>query len=182
MMKRFLKSITSITLAIAISFPIPAHSMGTGNQYLDAQSGLSYTVYSPKNTLGFKESSFKLLKCASVGDDWIAVSFKSGKKLLEIYQNRFDLRCSDPGLSKRLKDIKIGASVAKVFVYCDPTNVSKHKKCNEADIKSVGGYLLFTAPGASNLKRTFIQVQGTGGVTYAELLRVAKSLTPINAK
>lgn len=168
--------LATVALILCQSVLMNAHAMGNGNQYLDAQTGLTYTVYAPTETLGFNQSSFKLLACATPGDEWIALTLASGKKKIEIYETGFDQHCSDAGIAKQLANVKIGTSAAKAFVYCDPSDQKKFNSCTSSDIKNVGGYLLITAPASPHLKRTSIQVQGTGGVTFDELVKVAKSL------
>ncbi|MEY4967651.1 MAG: hypothetical protein RIQ73_350, partial [Actinomycetota bacterium] len=64
---------------------------------------------------------------------------------------------------------------------CDPTKPAAANKCTTADIARVGGYLIFTNKAAKDLKRTEIQVQVIGGITYAQLLTVAKSLKIVKA-
>lgn len=55
-------------------------------------------------------------------------------------------------------------------------NAKAFKACTSADIARVGGYLMFTSKAKKNLKATEIQVQGVGGITYAQLMAVAKAL------
>jgi uncharacterized membrane-anchored protein len=49
------------------------------------------------------------------------------------------------------------------------------------DIARVGGYLIFTTKAVKPYWATEIQVQGIGGITYAQLLSVAKSLKSVKA-
>lgn len=183
MFKKFAAALLVLQISLQMLGWQPALAMGSGNPFVDAQTGLTYVVYQPTNTLGIKLSEFKLLPCATTGDQWVAAIYgpakATGKKKLEIYETRFDQKCSNPGLSKELLSVKIAKVTAKVYVYCDPSDQKKFKACSKADIAKVGGYLLFTTATESklkNLKRTSIQVQGTGGITYEQLLLVANSL------
>ena len=90
--------------------------------------------------------------------------------------------CSDPGLSVKLAGIKVNGIKAEVHVYCDPINATAAKKCSTTDVAKVGGYLMFTLPGYYGMKSTNMQVQGVGGITYAQLVAVARSMTPASTK
>ncbi|MCX6456670.1 MAG: hypothetical protein NTV90_03580 [Actinobacteria bacterium] len=168
----------SLVLLVATSLLLipDAYAMGSGDKYQDAQVGLNYTVYKPSELAGFKTTSFKLIDCGMGREQWIAVKLGSGKKFIEIYESMSGKPCSDPGLSKKLPSVKINSITAQTHVYCDASNAAAFKKCTTADITKVGGYLMFTAKALPNLKPTQIQVQGVGGVTYKQLVAVAKGL------
>ena len=168
----------AIVTALAISTS-SAHAMGSGDKFQDAQTGLSYIVYKPIDTAGLKLNSVKLIDCGAGLEQWVAVKYGSGKKFIEIYQNMSGKPCSDPGLSKKLANVKLNSATSQVHVYCDPSKPSAFKKCTTADIAKVGGYLMFMATNKLGMKATQIQVQGVGGITYKELLAVAKSLKPM---
>jgi hypothetical protein len=172
----------SIAVALCIVFLsiVPAIAMGSGDKYSDAQTGLTYTVYKPSNTLGLSGSDFQLLSCGESEEEWIYAKYGGTVRYIEIMQTMAGVKCSDPGLSKQLKNVKINGVSAKLFVFCDPTKTASAAKCNTEDIARVGGYLIFTNKAAKNLNRTEIQVQVLGGITYAQLLKVAKSLKAIS--
>ena len=156
-----------------------AQAMSLGDYFQNAQTRLSYVVYKPSDTAGLKLTSFKMLECGAGLEKWVAVKYGSGKKFIEVYQNMSGKPCSDPGLSKKLTNVKINTATAQVRVYCDPSKPAIFKKCKTSDIAKVGGYLMFTATNKVNMKATQIQVQGVGGITYKQLLAVAKSLKPM---
>ena len=56
-----------------------------------------------------------------------------------------------------------------------------YKRCGTEDIARVGGYLIYTTKALKGFEATEIQVQGIGGITYAQLLSVAKSLKTVKA-
>ncbi len=171
-------SFLSICLMTFLFFT-SASAMGSGNAYIDAQTGLTYSLYKPTNTLGLTTSTFQLLVCGGGGEEWTYSSFSKGKKKLEIMQTMAGQHCSDPGLSVRLPSVKIDSRTVSVFAYCDPTNSKQTKTCSTKDILRFGGYLYFTAPGKFGMKPTSIQVQGSGGITYSQLIQIARSLTPV---
>jgi hypothetical protein len=93
------------------------------------------------------------------------------------------VKCSDPGLSKYLRAAVVNGNKAKVYAYCDPTQMSlaAYKRCGIEDIGRVGGYLIYTTKAVKPYAPTEIQVQGFGGITYAQLLAVAKGLKTVKA-
>ena len=158
-------------------------AMGASDKYADAQTGLTYSVYKPSNTLGLKATKFSLLTCQPGEQDWIFVQYGGTKRYLQIMQTMGGVQCSNPGLSKYLRVALVNGNKAKVYVYCDPTQLSQtaYKRCGVEDIARVGGYLIYTTKGLKGFKATEIQVQGIGGITYAQLLSVAKGLKTVKA-
>ena len=177
-----MRKIILTCLILLTSLPANAFAMGSGDPYLDAQTGLTYSLYKPVNTLNFPQTKFKLLACGGGGEEWVYTRFGKAKKKIEVMQTMKGAHCSDPGLSIKLPSGKINGIRASLNVYCDPTNASAAKKCSSKDISRVGGYLLFRLPGYYGLKATDVQVQASGGITYSQLISVAKSLTPASTK
>lgn len=173
-----INKVLAIVTALAISTS-SAHAMGSGDKFQDAQTGLSYIVYKPSDTAGLKLTSVKFFDCGVGREQWVAVKYGSGKKFIEIFQNMSGKPCSDPGLSKKLANVKVNSATSQVHVYCDPSKPLTFKKCTTAEIAKVGGYLMFTATNKLGMKATQIQVQGVGGITYKQLLNVAKNLKPM---
>ena len=171
-------------LILITSLPTSAFAMGSGDPYLDAQTGLTYSLYKPVNILNLSQTKFQLLPCGSGGggEEWVYTRFSKAKKKIEIMQTMKGAHCSDPGLSVKLSSVKINGVSASLFAYCDPTNTSAAKKCNTKDISRVGGYLLFKLPGYYRMKATNVQVQALGGITYTQLISVARSLTPASTQ
>jgi hypothetical protein len=93
------------------------------------------------------------------------------------------VQCSNPGLSKYLRAALVNGNKAKVYAYCDPSQMSTaaYMRCGTEDIARVGGYLIYTTKALKGFEATEIQVQGIGGITYSQLLSVAKSLKTVKA-
>jgi len=170
------------SLILLTSLPASSFAMGSGDPYLDAQTGLTYSLYKPVNTLNFPQTKFQFLPCGGGEEQWIYTRFSKAKKKIEVMQTMKGTRCSDPGLSVKLSSVKINGVRASLNVYCDPTDSSASKKCSTKDISRFGGYLLFRLPGYYGLKATDVQVQASGGITYSQLISIAKSLTPASTK
>ena len=169
----------ALFLALALNIHSnSASAMGSGDPYVDAQTSLTYSLYKPVNTVGLHQVKFQLLTCGGGGEQWVYVAFAKGKKKIEIMQTMKGSHCSDPGLSVKMPSVKINGITSALHIYCDPTKPSTAKKCSTADVSKVGGYLMYNLPGYYGMKGTSVQVQATGGITYAQLIVVAKSLTP----
>ena len=173
----------TISILLALLVMAPASAMGSGDKFSDSQTGLTYSVYKPSNTLGLKATKFSLLTCQPGEEEWIFVQYGGTMRYLQIMQTMAGVKCSDPGLSKYLKSVLINGIKAKVYAYCDPTQISvaAFKRCGTEDIARVGGYLLYTTKALKGFEATEIQVQGIGGITYSQLLSVAKSLKTVKA-
>ena len=174
--KSLAKKVFSLLLAAVFALPSSAFAMGSGDKFVDAQTGLTYAVSRPVQTLGLKLTAVQLLVCAPGKEQWIYAKYGTGIKYVEIMETMAGDKCSNPGLSKSLASITINKIKTQVHVYCDPTKSAAFKKCSTADIGKVGGYLIFSTKPTKLLKGTEVQVQGMGGVTYAQLVLVAKSL------
>jgi hypothetical protein len=173
----------TIAIILALLFLAPATAVAASDKFSDSQTTLSYSVYKPSNTLGLKTSKFSLLQCLPDEQDWLFVQYGGTVRYLQIMQTMGGVKCSDPGLSKYLRAALVNGNKAKVYAYCDPTQMSlaAYKRCGIEDIGRVGGYLIYTTKAVKPYAPTEIQVQGFGGITYAQLLAVAKSLKTVKA-
>jgi len=173
----------TIAIMCALLFLAPATAVAASDKFSDSQTTLSYSVYKPSNTLGLKTSKFSLLQCLPDEQDWLFVQYGGTVRYLQIMQTMGGVKCSDPGLSKYLRAALVNGNKAKVYAYCDPTQMSlaAYKRCGTEDIARVGGYLIYTTKAVKPYASTEIQVQGFGGITYAQLLAVAKGLKTVKA-
>ena len=173
----------TIAIILALLFLAPATAVAAIDKFSDSQTTLSYSVYKPSNTLGLKTSKFSLLQCLPDEQDWLFVQYGGTVRYLQIMQTMGGVKCSDPGLSKYLRAALVNGNKAKVYAYCDPTQMSlaAYKRCGIEDIGRVGGYLIYTTKAVKPYAPTEIQVQGFGGITYAQLLAVAKGLKTVKA-
>lgn len=173
------KKVLAIVLALLVMGP----AMGATDKFADSQTGLTYSVYKPSNTLGLKTTKFSLLPCQPGEEDWIFIQYGGTKRYLQIMQTMGGVKCSNPGLSKYLRAALVNGNKAKVYAYCDPSQMSTaaYKRCGTEDIARVGGYLIYTTKALKGFEATEIQVQGVGGITYAQLVAVAKGLKTVKA-
>ena len=178
---RGMKKIVALILTAFILAPTAAVAMGSGDKFSDAQTGLTYSVYKPTKTLGMAAVTFSLLPCQPGKEEWIYLKYGGSKRYIEIMETMGGVKCSNPGLSKYLRTVVVNGAKAKVYVYCDPTKPASYKKCTVLDIGRVGGYLMFMTKAVKPFKKTEIQVQGIGGVTYLQLLAIARGLKRVSA-
>ena len=173
----------TIAIMCALLFLAPATAVAASDKFADSQTGLTYSVYKPSNTLGLKTTKFSLLTCQPGQEDWIFVQYGGTKRYLQIMQTMGGVQCSNPGLSKYLRAAVVNGNKAKVYAYCDPSQMSTaaYMRCGTEDIARVGGYLIYTTKALKGFEATEIQVQGIGGITYAQLVSVAKSLKTVKA-
>jgi hypothetical protein len=153
--------------------------MGASDKYAEAQTLLSYKLYKPSNTLGIPRNVFELNDCQAEEEQWLYAKYGGTVRYIEIMQTKAGVKCSDPGVAKLLRPVVINGIKAKVYVYCNPAKKASYAKCGTFDIMLVGGYLIFTTKASKGLKGSEIQVQGMGGITYAQLVSVAKGLKPV---
>lgn len=176
---------TAMATATCVAFSLflsCASASGSSDPYLSARTRLTYSLYKPVNTLGLSRTDFKVLVCGGGGEDWVYTRFSKGKKMIEVMQTMAGAHCSNPGLSVSFPSVRINGISTKVFVYCDPTQKDSVKNCSTTKVATVGGYLLYTLPGYYGMKKVELQVQGIGGITYKQLIDVARSMTPASTR
>jgi len=175
-------AVASLSCSALLLLLLSSQATGSSNPYLSAQSRVTYSLYKPVNTLGLAQTDFKVLVCGGGGENWVYARFSKGKKMIEVMQTMAGTHCSNPGLSVKFPPVSINGLSAKVFVYCDPTQKESVKNCSTAKMTTMGGYLLYTLPGYYGMKKVEVQVQGLGGITYQQLIDVARSMTPAATK
>ncbi len=72
---------------------VPAHAMGSGNPYQDAQVGLNYVVYQPGFTAGLSLKNFGMHTCGIAKDQAINVNYGSGKHNFLLTETSVDNIC-----------------------------------------------------------------------------------------
>jgi hypothetical protein len=173
------RKLLAITLISTLFFSSTTIAMGSANKFADAQTGVTYTVYKPSTTLSMPGKLFQLIECQPGEEPWVYAKYGGTVRYIEIMQTMAGVKCSDPGVAKLLKPVVINGNKAQVYVYCDPAKTASFAKCGTTDILRLGGYLIFTTKAGKNLRGTEIQVQVMGGITYAQMITVAKGLKPV---
>jgi hypothetical protein len=155
---------------------VPA--MGTGNPYQDIQTGVSYTVYQPTNTLGAKRTGSPYPNWCDAGsgaEQNLSVNYTKGN------QQRFSVSeanpfCFDFGIGPKVGTVKIMGRTAVITAYCSFTAAS----CSRNDVFTYGGNLRITLPAVKGLRDTDVVIETPAkGVTASQLEIIAKSLRPV---
>ena len=155
---------------------VPA--MGTGNPYQDIQTGVSYTVYQPTNTLGAKRTG-------SPYPNWCDASSNAEQNLNVNYfksnRQRFRISEANPLCFDFAVGVKVGTSsilgrTAVITAYCPPPG----NGCSRNDVFTYGGNLRVKLPAAKGLRETDVVIETLQkGITASQLEIIAKSLRPL---
>ena len=153
-------------------------TMGTGNPYQDIQTGVSYTVYQPSNTLGAKLTG-------SPYPNWCDASSNAEQNLNARYskgnRQRFSVSEANPLCFDFAVGVKVGTSsilghTAVITAYCPPPG----NGCSRNDVFTYGGNLRVKLPAAKGLRETDVVIETLQkGVTASQLEIIAKSLRPV---
>ena len=152
--------------------------MGTGNPYQDIQTGVSYTVYQPANTLGAKPTG-------SPYPNWCAAGTPAEQNLNVNYakgnRQRFSVSeanpfCFDFGVGPTVGTINVMGRTAVITAYCPPPGHG----CSRNDVFTYGGNLRVKLPAAKGLRETDVVIETLQkGITASQLEIIAKSLRPV---
>ncbi|MCX8527085.1 MAG: hypothetical protein ORN20_02995 [Candidatus Nanopelagicales bacterium] len=155
---------------------VPA--MGTGNPYQDLQTGVSYTVYQPSNTLGGKLTGSPYPNWCSAGSNAeqnLSANYSKGNR------PRFSISEANPLCFDFAVGVKVGTSsilghTAVITAYCPPPG----NGCSRNDVFTYGGNLRVKLPAAKGLRETDVVIETLQkGVTASQLEIIAKSLRPV---
>jgi hypothetical protein len=140
-----------------------------------ANARLSYPIFKPVSTLGYKVSSFGFQPCpGGRSKASLYATYGSYRGVLGNKTKGFGLFegspaiCSDPAEWQAHGHVWIGGSKASLGVYCDPS-----QKCPLASGREHGYILLWTRG------KTRIQMD-SAHLALAGLLKVARSLVPVH--
>ena len=106
-----------IAAALVIATIPTAFAMGSGNPYVDAQTGLQYGVYEPTNTLGLPFTSINLASCRVGDDDAIVANYAKGAKKIIVTERMTSTACSTKqlGIGKFTSVVHVKVTPAKIF-------------------------------------------------------------------
>jgi len=160
-------------LAVGLVLPASvASAMGSGDKFSDLQTGVTYAVYKPSNTLNLKPLNFEVRPCRLFpGKDSYLLTGYGGMDLgIALVESSAAYNCAGVDHPKSLGTISINGIKAKLGIYCSGV------KCVASKFSQFGGEITFTAPGTKNLKPTFIRLGTQGGFSQAQLIAFAKGL------
>ena len=155
----------------------PTYAMGSGNKYVDAQTGLSYQIWQPGSTGDLILNSFKLLSCGAKKEKWLAATYGE-QRSVQFLETDAAVQCSNPGLGVKVATATINGAKATIVAFCDPANSKQWKNCKTSDIHNYGGYAMWKTKATKLLHATSIEVL-VSGLTYADLLKMSRPMTPV---
>ena len=169
-MKKFL-----LTFFLAASFILPASlasAMGSGDKFSDLQTGVTYAVYKPSNTLSLKPLNFEVRPCRLFPgkDSYLLAGYGGMDHGIALVESSAAFNCAGVDHPKPLGTISINGVTAKLGIYCSGV------KCVVSKFAQYGGEITFTAPGTKNLNPTFIRLGTQGGFSQSQLVTFAKGL------
>jgi len=105
------------TAGLVIATTPAAFAMGSGNPYVDAQTGLQYGVYEPTNTLGLPFASINLKSCKAGDDDAIVATYAHAAKQIIVTERMTTTVCTAKQLSlgKFSSVVHVKITPAKIF-------------------------------------------------------------------
>ncbi len=161
--------------------PSAASAMGSGNPYEDMQVGVSYTVYQPGYTAGVQLHDTGGITCVDGSDEALAMTYGTRAwASFDLYEGK--PICADAGEGKTVWRGRIQGRKATIQAYCDPADNRQWRDCNRRSVAKYGGDLQFSLPGSGGLRGTDITISTSGKapLTTAQLIRIGRSLTPVN--
>ena len=168
----------ALTLVLIASFIFPspaALAMGSGDKYSDLQTGVTYVVYKPSNTLKLPPLNFEVRPCRlhPGKDEYLLAGFGGTDHGIALVETAAAFNCTGVDHPKSLGTIYINKIKAQLGIYCSGT------KCTASQFSKYGGEITFLAPATKSLKSTYIRVGTQGGFTQAQLVAFAKGLKPV---
>jgi len=160
---------------LAVSLVLPsslASAMGSGDKFSDLQTGVTYAVYKPSNTLNLKPLNFEVRPCQLFPgkDAYLLAGYGGMDQGIALVESSAAYNCAGVDHPKSLGTISINGIKAKLGIYCSGV------KCVASKFSQFGGEITFTAPGTKNLKPTFIRLGTQGSFSQAQLIKFAKGL------
>jgi len=169
MKKLLLIPVLAVSLVLPSSF---ASAMGSGDKFSDLQTGVTYAVYKPTNTLNLKPLTFEVRPCRLFPgkDSYLLAGYGDMDHGIALVESSAAYNCAGVDHPKSLGTISINGVIAKLGIYCSGA------QCVASKFAQYGGEITFTPPGTKNLKPTFIRLGTQGGFTQSQLATFAKGL------
>jgi len=169
------KGIALLLVVLNFVAPSSALAMGSGDKYSDLQTGVTYVVYKPTNTLKLPPLNFEVRPCRlhPGKDEYLLAGFGGMDRGIALVETAAALNCTGVDNPKSLGTVLINGVKASIGIYCTGS------KCTSTYFSKYGGEITFTAPARKGLKATYIRVGTQGGFTLAQLTEFAKGLKPI---
>lgn len=160
-----------------ISFSPVATAMGSGDKYQDLQTGVTYVIYKPTNTLKLAPLNFEVRPCRLFPkkDEYLLAGFGGMDHGIALVETAAAFNCTGIDHPQSLGKIKINGITADLGIYCAT-------KCPASSFSQHGGEISFVTPKSKYLGATYIRMGTQGGFTVDQLTTFAKGLKPVSKK
>jgi len=154
-----------------------AFAMGSGDKYQDLQTGVTYVVYKPTNTLKLPPLNFEVRPCRLFPkkDQYLLAGFGGMDQGIALVETSAQFNCTGVDNPQPLGTVKINGITAKLGIYCAT-------KCSASTFVQHGGEISFVTPKTKTLGSTYIRLGTQGGFTVDQLIAFAKGLKPVGSK
>ncbi len=152
--------------------------MGSGDKYQDLQTGVTFTVYRPSETLKLPPLNFEVRPCRLFpkAEKYLLAGFGGMDQAIALVETAAAYNCTGIDHPKSLGSITINGVNAKVGIYCSTG------PCLASSFARYGGEITFTTAKSKILAATYIRVGTQGGFTLKQLTAFAAGLKPVTSK
>ena len=171
---------TAAVLSLLAAAPVLAGlGMGAPGKWDNLQVGLTYRLYHPTKTVGFKLRKLRTAPCGKGHDAWVEAFYGKYNGTLRSKRKGFALYeghpiCANPAESTRVGRPKIMGVKAYLGVYCGVP-----KKCRASQGVKNGFTLQWKARRSKPYKKNTWMQLDTSHLTKAKLLKIAKGLKKV---
>ena len=164
-----------LSLLLLLLWQNPTFAMGSGNKYVDLQTGVTYRILAPTNTLKLPVLNFEVRPCRlhPGKDAYLLAGFGGMDRGIALVETAAAFNCTGVDNPQPLGTVTINGITAKIGIYCATG------KCTASQFVSHGGEITFIAPATKTLKSAYIRLGTQGGFTQAQLIAFAKGLKPV---
>ena len=175
-MKRVL-ALSLVVLSLISSAPA-SQAMGSGNKYSDLQTGVTYGIYQPSNTLGLPVLNFEVRPCRLFPkkDMYLLAGFGGMDRGIALVETAAAFNCTGVDNPVSLGTTMINGIKAQVGIYC------ASKSCPASKFSQYGGEITWTTPKTKTLAATYIRLGTQGGFTLQQLTAFATGLNLVGKK
>jgi hypothetical protein len=152
--------------------------MGSGNKYSDLQTGVTYGIYQPSNTLGLPVLNFEVRPCRLFPkkDMYLLAGFGGMDRGIALVETAAAFNCTGVDNPVSLGTTMINGIKAQVGIYCPS------KSCPASKFSQYGGEITWTTPTTKTLAATYIRLGTQGGFTLKQLTAFATGLKLVGKK
>jgi hypothetical protein len=164
-----------LALLVLVISQSPVLAMGSGNKYVDLQTGVTYRILQPTTTLKLPVLNFEVRPCRlhPGKDEYLLAGFGGMDHGIALVETAAAFNCTGVDNPQPLGTVMINGIKANIGIYCATG------KCKPSEFAQRGGEISFVLPASKNLKATYIRLGTQGGFTQAQLIAFAKGLKPV---